>query len=106
MIGTVTFAETPVSKRNTYTNGGVSYAVRVSTMFGKRDVCSSNACNGKADCNNVGCDNGCNTTGRCHPNLYRGCPGRSGCEANKRDDGTLVLVRKDTGAVIGSLELD
>ncbi|KAK3381185.1 hypothetical protein B0H63DRAFT_197542 [Podospora didyma] len=72
-------------------------AVSAGSLFAKRDICTGKSCNSRADCEPHGCDNGCNTNGKCHQQLPGFC--RS-CEINKREDGTIVVVKR-TGEVIG-----
>lgn len=108
--GTVTLFE-PASSSNLFkrsvvslnTGMGMSMAARAASLFSKRDSCQHVSCNSSADCRSKGCDVGCRQNGKCAPSV-EGC---LRCKIYKRsDDDEMVVVREDTGEVIGLVALD
>ncbi|KAL2129062.1 hypothetical protein VTI74DRAFT_8290 [Chaetomium olivicolor] len=89
-------------KRGPY-NGGVTAAVHSSKLLNARsDGCNARKCSRKSECVDNGCDLGCQN-GKCWG--YIGVPGwcGRGCKINRRENGEAVVVRTDTGAVVGTV---
>ncbi|KAK4442934.1 hypothetical protein QBC34DRAFT_386794 [Podospora aff. communis PSN243] len=76
------------------------------SIFAKRDSCTGVKCNNRAECAKYGCDNGCNTNGKCHIGVEQMCP--RGCKIWRREGegsgGVMEIRDAVSGEVVGHAE--